>query len=288
LATTAGCHAFPKAPTTRSAGAARQFAQQGLAAMERSDWTNAEKLLFKAVEACPADVEARRNYAETLWHRGAYAAAIAQLEEARRVATQDAALAVRVGELYLNLNRLDKARLAADQALDLDPKFAPAWALRGRVLELNNQPRAALADYQRALGYDPANVDLQLRLAESYRQTGSPSRALAALQNLLEVYPPGEEPQNALYLQGLALSALGRFNEAADSYARACGRGAPTAELLCRLGEAQWMAGRPSEAGASVQQALALEPAHPASVALARQIQLASAAAGQPGQSLRR
>jgi len=241
--------------------------------MERGDWPGAEALLHKAVEACPADVEARRSYADTLAHRGATGAAIVQLEEARRVAPEDASLAVRAGELYLTIDRPDKAGESAGRALDVDPRYAPAWALRAQVMERNGRLRQALADYQRALGYDPNNADWMLRLAEVYRRLGAPSRALAALERLIDTYPSGEEPQQVLYLEGLALTALGRYSDATTALAAASQRGSPTAELLCRLAEAQWRAGRPAEAQSSLQQALALEPTHPGSVVLAQRLQ---------------
>ena len=47
--------------------------------MERGDWKRAESLLSRAVTTYGADVDARRNYAETLRHRGALSEALAQL-----------------------------------------------------------------------------------------------------------------------------------------------------------------------------------------------------------------
>ncbi len=71
---------------------------------------------------------------------------------------------------------------------------------------------------------------------------------------------PGEEPQQVLYLQGLALEALARHADAADAFAMAVEHGSPNPELLCRLGQAQLAAGRPAEADRSIQQALAMDP----------------------------
>ena len=257
--------------------------------MERGDWKRAESLLVRALQTCPSDVEARRNYAEVLWHRGAQAEAVAQIEEARRVATDDTGLAVRAGEMYLALGKMDRARQSADDALSLDPKSAPAWALRGSVLERSGDFRQALADYQRSLGYAPGNADVLLRLAETYRQVGVPSRALATLQSLIDTYPPGEEPQKLLYLQGLALTALERYNDAVESLTLANQRGPHSAELQYRLAEAHLLAGRPADANASLQQALALEPAHQASLALAERMRTGQpAVAGRPAQPINR
>ncbi len=117
-----------------------------------------------------------------------------------------------------------------------------------------------------------------MRLAETYRQLGVPSRALATLQGLIDSYPPGEEPQRLFYLQGLALIALDRYNDAVESLALANQRGPHTAELLFRIGRAHWMAGRPAEAQASLQQALALEPAHRDSLAMVERMRGGAAA----------
>jgi tetratricopeptide (TPR) repeat protein len=273
VAAACGCRSLShQGPVPRSVATSRQLSQQGINAMEKGDWKRAESLLVRALQAHPADVEARRNYAEALWHRGAKEAAVGQIEEARRVAADDTGLAVRAGEMYLAMGQVEKAQQAAGDALDLDPKSAPAWSLRGQIFERTGHPRQALADYQRALGYVPGDTDLLLKLAETYRQVGMPSRALAALQTVIDTYPPGEEPQNLLYLQGLALIALGRYNDAVESLTVANQRGSPTAELLYRLGEAHLLAGRTTDAQAALQQALALEPAHPASRALAQRM----------------
>ncbi len=82
--------------------------------------------------------------------------------------------------------------------------------LRGQVAAVAGNPRQALADYHRALGYAPGDRQIELLLAESYRQLNQPERALAALQSLAEGYSPGEQPQQLLYLQGLAQRACGR------------------------------------------------------------------------------
>jgi tetratricopeptide (TPR) repeat protein len=191
--------------------------------------------------------------------------------------------------MYLTLGKMGRARQAAEQALDLDPKFAPAWALRGKVLERSGDYRQALADYQRSLGYAPGNADVLLRLAETYRQVGVPSRALATLQSLIDTYPPGEEPQQLLYLQALALTALERYNDAVESLTLANQRGPHTAELQYRLAEAHLLAGRPADAHAALQQGLSIEPAHQASLALAERLRTGPAAtAGRPAPQINR
>ena len=48
-------------PVSRSLVTCRQLSQRGVSAMERGEYDSAETLLAGAVEACPVDVESRRN-----------------------------------------------------------------------------------------------------------------------------------------------------------------------------------------------------------------------------------
>ena len=246
--------------------------------MERGDWRRAESLLEQAVATNADDLDARRNYAEALWHRGARAEALAQLEEARKLVPCDPGLTVRTGEVYLEMGQINLATQMVDAALRVDPKFAPAWALRGRVTRATGHPREALADFQRSLGYTPGDYQVSLLVAETYRQLNEPEQAFVALQTLADRYPPGEAPQQVLHLEGLALSAQTRYEDAARVLAEATQRQGPNADLLCDLAQAELMAGRVPRAQYALQQALTLDPNHAASQALSLRI----ATAGQP------
>ena len=87
-----------------------------------------------------------------------------------------------------------------------------------------------------------------------------------------------------LYLTGLAYLALGRYDDGVESFTAAANRDRPNAEILYRLAESQWLAGRSGEAVAAARQALAMEPQHQLSLDLLRRIQLAQ----QPQAPLRR
>jgi len=268
-------------PVPRSVATCRQLSQQGRTALDRGEWERAESLFRQATDACPLDTEARRNYAETLWHRGAGQDAVRQLVEAWKYDAHDPLLAVRAGEMYLAMGQVALARQAAGQALELDYKLASAWMLRGKTFQAGDKPRDALADFHRALGYAPGSPPVLLELAETYRKLNQPERALAALENLIDTYPPGEETQHALDLQGLALARLGRYAEAAESYNLAAQRGRPTAELLCRLAEAEWRCGRQQQARLAAENALALDPEHQPSQGVLARIDFAESRSGR-------
>jgi tetratricopeptide (TPR) repeat protein len=283
-----GCRTLNRSPVPQSVATCRQLTQQGINAKERGDWKRAESLLDRAVQASSSDVDARRNYAETLWHRGARDEALLQLKEARRLSGEDPGLAVRTGEMHLALGHVGEASHMADEALRLDPKLAQAWALRGRVASSMGQPHAALADYQRAQGYAPSDDEIPLLVAETYRQLNQPERALTALQSLAEHNSPGQEPQKVLYLEGLALTALHRYDDAARTLVLAARRDSPSAEILFRLAEAELLAGRISSAQTTLEQSLALDPDHAPSRALAGRVALAATSGPASGPGVRR
>ncbi len=246
----------------KSLRSCRELSQQGIAAADSDDWQKAESLLAQAVRACPVDPQARLHYAEALCHRGALAEAAAQLNEAVRLAPPEASLRIRAAELQFALGNVDAARTHVDEAIDLEPQTASAWALRGKIRAGRGEWREALADYHRALGYEPESMQYLLEIAELYRRLGEPQRALVNLQAMIETCAPGQEPPQALYLEGLALAALDRPADAAESFRGAIERGGGTPELWFRLAEADLAAGRAINAQRSVAQALALDPEH--------------------------
>ena len=259
---------------------AGQLSQRGISALDRNEWDKGESLLAQAIKACPTDAEPHRHYAEALWHRGARDEALVQMREAMHLSGEDPSLAVRAGEMCLELGRTDDAAKLADDAIGLSPRLATAWCLRGEVSQVRGQLEEALADALRGLEYQRDDRKLLMLAAELYRQQGRPERAIGVLEALRDGYAAGEEPPRVLYLQGLAFAALGRFDDAAEAYTVAVGRDRPSADLYCALADAQFRAGRPQLANAAIQQALSLDPGHAATRSLAAQVDLALRASG--------
>jgi predicted Zn-dependent protease len=248
---------------------------QGVAALQADRWPEAERLLAQAVKACPEDPEPRRHWVEVLWHRGDRTQAVAQLEEVGRLLPADASAHVRIAEMQLEMGQPASAEQSVEHALDLDPDWAAAWAMRGRVMHAEGQARRALADYHRALGLSPDDRAIQWAIAELHCELEQPGRALAALNSLAATYTPGEEPQQLLCLQGLAYKKLRRYDDAVDCFSAAVIRHRRTAEILYRLAEAEFLAGNRAEAVAAAREALALDPRHEPSRRFLRRTDLA-------------
>jgi tetratricopeptide (TPR) repeat protein len=269
----AGCRLIGKSGAmSDEIAACRQLSQRGKSAMDRADWPAAEAYFAEAIRAHPDDAAARRYYADVLWRRGAQQQALLQAEEGLRLAGDDPASAVQVGEMNLTMGRIDEAGRLANAALDAQPSYSAAWALRARVALREGRSDDALADLHRALEHLPGDRRLLLEVAEIHRSLGRPQRALAALATLRDTYPDGEVPADTLYLSGLALAALGRTADAVDAYLAAADRGADSANLMASLAEARLQMGDMDAAWRAAQQALEVEPAHAAALAVRQRI----------------
>ena len=269
LLLSSGCASLGKrGPVPEAVATCRELSQQGVTAGQRGRWEQAEQLFGQAVESCPTDVDARREYAEVLWRRGSFIEGARQMEQAQQLDPENLGLQIRLGEMYLVMRDLNRAGRMAEQALRADNHDGGAWALRGRVMLARGKAERALADLQQALRYRPDDARLLLELAELYRRREQPQHALMALNHLAEIYPAGEEPQEVLYLTGLAYAALDRHHEAVESLYAASVRGQPTAELMYRLAEAEQRIDRPAAARANVELALSLDPQHAESLVL--------------------
>lgn len=262
IVSASGCAALRRRPVAADVVAGRDLSQRGVTAMETGNWAEAERLLGSAVESCDEDASMRRYFAETLWHRGATNEALREMAEAVELDPNDTALAVRYGEMLLGTGDANQALVEADEAIMLNPKLASAWALRGRVYWRLDQTERALADLQRSLEYAPDSPDVLLDMAAIYRQRGQHDRCLIALQHLIDTYPPGQATQLAYWMEGLSYADLGRPQQAAESLRVASQTGPPNADILYYLAQAQFAAGRPSEAAITAQEAIAANPAH--------------------------
>lgn len=273
-------------PVSDSVVASRQFAQQGLNALERSNLSEAEKYCSQAVRACPSDPNARRSYADVLWAQGRTQEALEQIDAALASGVGgDVETRLRAAEMRLQAGNLDAALVDVEQVIDADPKSAEAWALRGRVMLVKGNAKQSLADMQRSLIYAPRRRDVLRQTAELYQRLGEPHKALAALQELGDTYGPGEEPQDIYIAQGNVYAALARPAEAAEQFRTALARGTANADLLVLLSEAEAAAGNSTAAYQAAQQALAIAPDNPRHQEL---IQRTAAAMPLPSSAMRR
>jgi len=250
-------------PVSKSVVESRQLVQQGVNAFERHDLAEAERLGSQAVRACPDDPQAHRYYADVLWEQGRPKEAIAQIETSLGKGGDDADTRLRAAEMRLLTRDYEGALADVRRVIDVDPKSAPGWAMKGRILRERGDLQAALADTQRSLTFEPRRREVLRQSADLYAALQQPNRALCSLQALADTYAPGEEPQELFVAQGYAYAALNRSYEAAKSLRSACERGPASTDLLLALAGAETSAGQSVEAYRTAQQAAALAPDDP-------------------------
>lgn len=251
---------------TDSLSAHQRATRLGVAAMEAGDWREAEVRLREALAKSPNDPDIQQYLAETLYQLGDRQGALKQISQAAAVAPHDVAIAVRASEMLLEAGDVERAARLAEHAVKLDAARAEAWAVRGQTRAALGLAYQAQADFQRALLLAPNSSQVLLHSAELYNQQGQYERCLATVHRLIDTYSPGEEPCEALVMEGRTYLALGRPQQAGETLQLAARRFPQTAELQYLRAEVELALGRPAEAQQLAREALALDsqfsPAH--------------------------
>lgn len=246
-------------PVSAPLATCRQYSQQGVLAIEQGNWSEAEVMLSRAIEACPVDSVAREHYAETLWRRGAREEALVQIEESIKLRGDDAALEVRAAEMHLTLGRADRSEAHVRWALILDPQLPGAWLVLGQLRARDGKHDDALAYYHRALMHDPDHRGALQALAELQTELGQPQKALINWQMLADTYEGDQQPAELQFALGAAYHANGRYDEAVEAFLVARQRGAPAVEVCRNLAVTWQAAGRADLAQSAAAEAALLE-----------------------------
>ena len=75
-----------------------------------------------------------------------------------------------VGECYLELERPERAENPLNEAILLEPNYAPAWHQRGLMYMHIGRNENALDDFQSAVRCDGKHLDSRLRIAAIHHQ----------------------------------------------------------------------------------------------------------------------
>ncbi|RYE04522.1 MAG: tetratricopeptide repeat protein [Sphingomonadales bacterium] len=140
---------------------------------------------------------------------GNYAAAMEVLDEAARIAPNDAEVWTDIGRFRFTAGDLLGAAEASDKAVTLAPGNVEALILRGELVRSQYGLVAALPWFERALERDNFNHDALIEYAATLGDTGRTIDALSATRRALESRPGS--PQ-ALYLQAVIAARAGKFS----------------------------------------------------------------------------
>ncbi|RYY24983.1 MAG: tetratricopeptide repeat protein [Sphingomonadales bacterium] len=151
---------------------------------------------------------------------GNFAAAMEALDEAARLAPNDAEVWTDIGRFRFTAGDLLGAAQASEKAATLAPGNVEALVLRGELVRSQYGLVAALPWFERALERDQYHHDALIEYAATLGDSGRTVDALAATRRALESRPGS--PQ-AFYLQAVIAARAGKFDLARTILAKTGG-----------------------------------------------------------------
>jgi tetratricopeptide (TPR) repeat protein len=125
---------------------------------------------------------------------------------------------VKQGEDHLASRDYDKAVTDFDEAIKIDPNYAPAYLARARAWAKKHYRDREIADYTEAIRRDPRNAAYRAARAESWSSQGMHERAMVDFDTALTI-----EPNNPAYWVSRGNEWRGdlKFDEAIADYTHA-------------------------------------------------------------------
>jgi RNA polymerase sigma factor (sigma-70 family) len=131
---------------------------------------------------------------------------------------QDARDHMRRGRRFLAKGAYDMAIAEFNQAIQLNPKVAPAYFNRGRACKLRGYYQQALADYTQAIQLNPAMVAAYVNRGQIYNVMEEYDRAIADCSEAIRLDAARPIPYNN---RGAAHGAKGEYDKARADFALA-------------------------------------------------------------------
>ena len=247
---------------------ARRHSGLGFQKIHNGSWEDAEKLFTQALDKSENDERAHWGLAEAHWNRDKRALAVEHMEQAVRLSAGDPKMVQRVGQMYLDMGRLEEAKTHSLWALESERDSAEAWALYGDCLRAAagvtdpDHPalQPALAAYHRALALQPDYPKVQQTAAEIYLQQKRYDRVLATLDRLHDTHGVDAASPRVDFLRGIALSQEGRTDDAKVSFRRAIAKDGSVPEPLLELAALELEDGQVERARSALEQASEVAP----------------------------
>ena len=120
------------------------------------------------------------------------------------------------GVSYLLSQQYDAAIAAADRALEINPRLAEAYVVRGEAyLDGKGQFDQAIADFNRALEINPGFDGAYYNRGLAYARKGQYEQAISDFNKVLEINP---KDARAYWNKARALETIGQLKEAVEAY----------------------------------------------------------------------
>lgn len=193
-------------------------------------------------------------YATALRASGALVEAQQQLETAVSGPAPQAAMLDALGAVLAQQSKFSDAEQRLEQALTVDPAFAPAHAHLGSVLLATHQPVLAANEFQKAMDLGDTSPVTASQAGRALVQVGRDAEAVALLRPVAARLP---DDVSVGYVLALALQAGGYAADSLPLFQRAVEAMPANAEALTNYGLALEQNGKAAEGLQAYRRALA-------------------------------
>ncbi|WP_299616411.1 XrtA/PEP-CTERM system TPR-repeat protein PrsT [Pelagibius sp.] len=228
----------------------------GLALLKSGEVSEALTLLDRLVSKTPTDARAHEYRSLALIQLGRTEEAWTAIEKAARLEPDNAAIKLAQANLLFLLGRLDESQELVSALKQDAPEDERLLVIEGKIALEEGRPEQAAAAFEAALAKD-ANSLIFLDLVHARFQAGQGERGLASMADWV-----AENPQDAVvrHRQAEYLMALGRWEEAAESYEAVLARQPNDARALNNLAWVKIELGDSQSALAAARRAADLVP----------------------------
>ncbi len=186
---------------------------------EEGHEAESESILIQAAGRFPNSRLVRFRLAELAASRGRIEEALDSLELARELPGIEPGIETilkRKGDLLVDIGRLDEARPAYVEALDIDPAYSDARIGLGNLYFRSGLLEEALAEFIEAALLNPDDPVAHYRVSEASLRLDRPAAAAAAADRVLELDP---NDRRSHYLRGRGLMETGSDPEGLEALA---------------------------------------------------------------------
>jgi tetratricopeptide (TPR) repeat protein len=186
-----------------------------------------------------------------------YEEAVAEFQEAARLAPEDDQVHLYLGRAYYELGRYEEAIAAYREAVRLAPDDAAAHFYLGLAYQQQGDLDQALASYQEAIRLDPNLDEAHTNIGGVYENLGEVDKAIAAYTTAIQVNPDNDA---AHYNLGLIYHDQGLLEAAVTEYLAAIDANPGQADAYYNLGIAYYEQDRLDDAIAAWQESIRIQP----------------------------
>ena len=187
-------------------------------ANNEAKYDDALKLAENALNRDPGNIDVRLVQADSWLAKGETKKAVDSIENLDRTYPGSPITKYALARVFVRTNNLDQAIAAADQAVDLSPRFLDAVLLRAELHLKKGDPQSVVDSLSAVVKQSPGLLPAELMLAEAYRALGSLDDAVAIVREQIK-----RSPQNAgsYFLLGIILQQQNKITEAREALEKA-------------------------------------------------------------------